>query len=191
MQRVSVNKQPIYFRNATAFFVGFSNSPLERFCFLPIVSADSITLLGTTCCWQPAGWAGLAWTLYQLTLTPQSAWLESRGPQFGNSEQYLINQDLYRLVRSRMAFPPDVSNALFLIFYTSKPQRVHSGFARNELKTHNYYSNKMHTFIIKSTTYHNLYFMFYILPLHVSTRVGHLQRAQCQCLDKVIINYNY
>jgi hypothetical protein len=51
-------------------------------------------------------------------------------------------------------------------------------------------SNKMHTFITKSTRYHNLYFMSYILPLHVSTRVGHLQVAQCQCLAKVIINYN-
>jgi hypothetical protein len=30
----------------------------------------------------------------------------------------------------------------------------------------------------------------YILPLPVSTRVGHLQGAQCQCLAKVIINYN-
>jgi hypothetical protein len=30
----------------------------------------------------------------------------------------------------------------------------------------------------------------YILHLHVSTRVGHLQGAQCQCLAKVIINYN-
>jgi hypothetical protein len=30
----------------------------------------------------------------------------------------------------------------------------------------------------------------YILPLHVSIRVGHLQGAQCQCLAKVIINYN-
>jgi hypothetical protein len=30
----------------------------------------------------------------------------------------------------------------------------------------------------------------YVLPLHVSTRVGHLQGAQCQCLAKVIINYN-
>jgi hypothetical protein len=30
----------------------------------------------------------------------------------------------------------------------------------------------------------------YILPLHVSTRVGHLQGVQCQCLAKVIINYN-
>jgi hypothetical protein len=30
----------------------------------------------------------------------------------------------------------------------------------------------------------------HILPLHVSTRVGHLQGAQCQCLAKVIINYN-
>jgi hypothetical protein len=30
----------------------------------------------------------------------------------------------------------------------------------------------------------------YILPLHVSTRVGHHQGAQCQCLAKVIINYN-
>jgi hypothetical protein len=56
--------------------------------------------------------------------------------------------------------------------------------------SHNYYSNKMHTFIIKSTRYHNLCFMSYILPLHVSTRVGRLQGAQCQCLAKVIINYN-
>jgi hypothetical protein len=30
----------------------------------------------------------------------------------------------------------------------------------------------------------------YILPLHVSTRVDHLQGAQYQCLAKVIINYN-
>jgi hypothetical protein len=30
----------------------------------------------------------------------------------------------------------------------------------------------------------------YILPLHVSTRVGHLRGARCQCLAKVIINYN-
>jgi hypothetical protein len=30
----------------------------------------------------------------------------------------------------------------------------------------------------------------YILPLHVSTRVGNLQGAQCQCLAEVIINYN-
>jgi hypothetical protein len=30
----------------------------------------------------------------------------------------------------------------------------------------------------------------YILPLHVSVRVDHLQGAQCQCLAKVIINYN-
>jgi hypothetical protein len=58
------------------------------------------------------------------------------------------------------------------------------------LASHNSYSNTMHTFIIKSTRYHNLYFMSYILPLHVSTRVGHLQGAQCQCLAKVIINYN-
>jgi hypothetical protein len=33
-------------------------------------------------------------------------------------------------------------------------------------------------------------FSSYILPLHVSTRVGHFQGAQCQCLAKVIINYN-
>jgi hypothetical protein len=33
-------------------------------------------------------------------------------------------------------------------------------------------------------------FLSYILPLHVSTRMGHLQEAQCQCLAKVIINYN-
>jgi hypothetical protein len=33
-------------------------------------------------------------------------------------------------------------------------------------------------------------FLSYILPLHVSTRVGHHQGAQCQCLAKVIINYN-
>jgi hypothetical protein len=32
--------------------------------------------------------------------------------------------------------------------------------------------------------------MSYILPLHVSIRVGRLQGAQCQCLAKVIINYN-
>jgi hypothetical protein len=55
---------------------------------------------------------------------------------------------------------------------------------------YNYYSNKMHTFIVKSTRYYNLYFLSYILALHVSTRVGHLQGAQCQCLAKVIINYN-
>jgi hypothetical protein len=48
----------------------------------------------------------------------------------------------------------------------------------------------MHTFIIKSTRYYSLYFMSYILPLHVSARVGRLQGAQCQCLAKVIINYN-
>jgi hypothetical protein len=30
----------------------------------------------------------------------------------------------------------------------------------------------------------------YILPLHVSIRVGHPQGAQRQCLAKVIINYN-
>jgi hypothetical protein len=30
----------------------------------------------------------------------------------------------------------------------------------------------------------------HILPLHVSTRVGHLQGAQYQCLAKVIINFN-
>jgi hypothetical protein len=58
------------------------------------------------------------------------------------------------------------------------------------LLLHNYYSNKMHTFIIKSTRYYNLYILSYILPLHVSTRVGHLQGVQCQCLAKVIINYN-
>jgi hypothetical protein len=33
-------------------------------------------------------------------------------------------------------------------------------------------------------------FLSYILPLHVSNRVGHLQGAQCQCLAKVIINYS-
>jgi hypothetical protein len=33
-------------------------------------------------------------------------------------------------------------------------------------------------------------FLSYILTLHVSTGVGHLQGAQCQCLAKVIINYN-
>jgi hypothetical protein len=33
-------------------------------------------------------------------------------------------------------------------------------------------------------------FLSYILPLHLSTRVGNLQGAQCQCLAKVIINYN-
>jgi hypothetical protein len=33
-------------------------------------------------------------------------------------------------------------------------------------------------------------FLSYILPLHVSTRVGHLQGAQCQCLAKVIIDCN-
>jgi hypothetical protein len=48
----------------------------------------------------------------------------------------------------------------------------------------------MHTFIIKSTRYYNLYFLSHILPLHVSTRADHLQGAQCQCLAKVIINYN-
>jgi hypothetical protein len=56
----------------------------------------------------------------------------------------------------------------------------------------NYYSNKMHSFfIIKSTRYYNLYFFCLVfLPLHVSTRVGHLQGAQCPCLAKVIIDYN-
>jgi hypothetical protein len=34
------------------------------------------------------------------------------------------------------------------------------------------------------------YTLSYILPLHVSPRVGHLQGAECQCLAKVIINYN-
>jgi hypothetical protein len=33
-------------------------------------------------------------------------------------------------------------------------------------------------------------FLSYILPLHVSTRVGHPQGAQCQCLAEVIIDYN-
>jgi hypothetical protein len=33
-------------------------------------------------------------------------------------------------------------------------------------------------------------FYLVFLPLHVSTRVGHLQGAQCQCLAKVIIDYN-
>jgi hypothetical protein len=33
-------------------------------------------------------------------------------------------------------------------------------------------------------------FLSYILPLHISSRVGHLQGAQCQCLAKVIISYN-
>jgi hypothetical protein len=33
-------------------------------------------------------------------------------------------------------------------------------------------------------------FLSYILPLRVSTRMGYLQGAQCQCLAKVIINYN-
>jgi hypothetical protein len=33
-------------------------------------------------------------------------------------------------------------------------------------------------------------FVLHFLPLHVSTRVGHLQGAQCQCLAKVIIDYN-
>jgi hypothetical protein len=33
-------------------------------------------------------------------------------------------------------------------------------------------------------------FCLVFLPLHISTRVGHLQRAQCQCLAKVIIDYN-
>jgi hypothetical protein len=50
---------------------------------------------------------------------------------------------------------------------------------------------KMRTFfIIKSTRYYNLYFCLVFLPLHVSTRVGHLHGAQCQCLAKVIIDYN-
>jgi hypothetical protein len=48
----------------------------------------------------------------------------------------------------------------------------------------------MHTFIIKNTRYYSLYFMSYILPLHVSTHVGHLQGTQCQRLAKVIIDYN-
>jgi hypothetical protein len=56
---------------------------------------------------------------------------------------------------------------------------------------YNYYSNKMHPFfIIKSTRYYNLSFLSCILPLHVSTRLDHLQGAQCQCLAKVIIDYN-
>jgi hypothetical protein len=33
-------------------------------------------------------------------------------------------------------------------------------------------------------------FLFVFLPLDVSTRVGHLQGAQCQCLAKVITDYN-
>jgi hypothetical protein len=33
-------------------------------------------------------------------------------------------------------------------------------------------------------------FCLVLLPLHVSTRVGHLQGAQCQCLAKVIIDYS-
>jgi hypothetical protein len=33
-------------------------------------------------------------------------------------------------------------------------------------------------------------FCLVFLPLHVSARVGHLQGAQCQCLAKVIIDYN-
>jgi hypothetical protein len=49
----------------------------------------------------------------------------------------------------------------------------------------------MHTFfIIKITRYYNLLFCLVFLALHVSTRVGHLQGAQCQCLAKVIIDYN-
>jgi hypothetical protein len=45
-------------------------------------------------------------------------------------------------------------------------------------------------FIIKSTRCYNLYFCLVFLPLNVSTRVGHLQGAQCQRLAKVIIDYN-
>jgi hypothetical protein len=69
-------------------------------------------------------------------------------------------------------------------------QATHYRLHRESYPLLNYYSNKMHTFIVKSTRYYNLYFLSYILPLHVSTRVGHPQGAQCQCLAKVIINYN-
>jgi hypothetical protein len=59
------------------------------------------------------------------------------------------------------------------------------------LLVYNYYSNKMHSFfIIKSTRYYSLYFCLVFLPLNVSTRVGHLQGAQCQSLAKVIIDYS-
>jgi hypothetical protein len=62
--------------------------------------------------------------------------MESQAPQFRNSEHYHINQDLYPLVQSRMAFPPThISNVIFPIFYISKLQRLYSGFARNKLKT--------------------------------------------------------
>jgi hypothetical protein len=43
----------------------------------------------------------------------------------------------------------------------------------------------------KSTRCYNLYFFCLVfLPLHFSTRVGHLQGVQCQCLAKVIIDYD-
>jgi hypothetical protein len=44
--------------------------------------------------------------------------------------------------------------------------------------------------LLKAPDITNCTLCHYILPLHVSTRVGHLQGAQCQCLVKVIINYN-
>jgi hypothetical protein len=47
-----------------------------------------------------------------------------------------------------------------------------------------------HFFIIKITRYYNLEFCLVFLPLHLSTRVAHLQGAQCQCLAKVIIDYS-
>jgi hypothetical protein len=38
-------------------------------------------------------------------------------------------------------------------------------YSKLEIQPHNYYSNKMHTFIIKSIRYHNLYFMsLYFAP---------------------------
>jgi hypothetical protein len=75
----------------------------------------------------------------------------------------------------------------------NKPNdRVIKTMRFKEEHLHNYYSNKIHTFfIIKNTRYYNLYFFCLVfLPLHVSTRVGHLQGAQCQCLAKVIVDYS-
>jgi hypothetical protein len=69
---------------------------------------------------------------------------------------------------------------------------LHAGYLRLQTHTqsHNYYSTKCTLLLLKAPDITICTFLSSILPLHVSTRVGHLQGAQCQCLAKVIINYN-
>jgi hypothetical protein len=74
------------------------------------------------------------------------------------------------------------------IVSTERLKRSHC--ERNKVSYHTIITPTKCTLLLLKALDITICTLSYILPLHVSTRVGHLQGAQCQCLAKVIINYN-